>query len=155
LLSRRNFENWSKERETTPSEKSAHLARLVDTFINLGQPDKAYYYKLVHIRLLDPASQATKLVELDAIPTALSDPAIFDFDQLFKKRIMVLALRTHLLFALLWTLLSGGPDDLHVWQQPYGGIWYVIVAQIERWVIGGKLSIRPTSYQLFSFLPGE
>ncbi|KAI9447446.1 hypothetical protein H4582DRAFT_2051204 [Lactarius indigo] len=39
---------------------------------------------LVTKRGSHPASQATQLIELGAIATALSDPAIFDFGQLFK-----------------------------------------------------------------------
>ncbi|KAH9168177.1 hypothetical protein EDB89DRAFT_2074212 [Lactarius sanguifluus] len=60
----------------------------------------AYNYKLVQLCSLDPTSQATQLVALDVIATALSDPTLFDFDPLF---------------VLLQTFLSGRPDDLYVW----------------------------------------
>ncbi|KAH9016859.1 hypothetical protein EDB85DRAFT_2204652 [Lactarius pseudohatsudake] len=51
-----------REREFTPSEA-----------FQVGQPDKAYHYKLAQVLSLDLASGATQLVALDAIGTALSD----------------------------------------------------------------------------------
>jgi translation initiation factor 3 subunit M len=89
---------WLKEWEITPSEKSAFLKRLVDAFSKAGQRyvlcplsadapcrDTAYHYKLAHVRSLDPShptSQATQLVALDAIATALSDNVDQDHDNL-------------------------------------------------------------------------
>ncbi|KAH9053287.1 PCI-domain-containing protein [Lactarius vividus] len=99
-VSRTDVEQWIKEWEITPSEKSAFLERLVEIFSKAGQRATAYHYKLAHVRSLDPASQATQLVALDAIATALSDPTIFDYDPLFKLD-AVLAAQAHPLFALL------------------------------------------------------
>ncbi|KAH9168318.1 hypothetical protein EDB89DRAFT_2203536 [Lactarius sanguifluus] len=112
-------------------------------FATQAQADKAYHYKLVHIRSLDPAPQATQLVELDAIATPLSDPAIFDFDQLFKAH--------HGLRAVNAPALRAPPDALE-WRARR---LHCMSGSNQRWVIGGKLSIRPATYQLFSFLPGE
>ena len=89
-----------------------------DTHLPLLCRDTAYHYKLAHVRSLDPTSQATQLVALDAIATGLSDPTIFDFDPLFKLD-AVLAAQAHPLFALLRVFLSGGPDDLHAWQHAH------------------------------------
>ncbi|KAH9020768.1 hypothetical protein EDB84DRAFT_1441695 [Lactarius hengduanensis] len=73
--------------ETAPSEMTlmnALLERLFDVFSKARQPDNAAYnYKLAQLRSLDPASQATQLVALDVIGTALSDPTLFGFDPLF------------------------------------------------------------------------
>ncbi|KAH8989520.1 hypothetical protein EDB86DRAFT_3080997 [Lactarius hatsudake] len=61
---------------------STFLEHLVIVLSKAG--DKAYHYKLMYIRSLDPivgdtTSLTTQLVELDAIATALSDPDFFDF----------------------------------------------------------------------------
>lgn len=133
-VSRADVENWLKEWEVTPSEKSAFLERLVDVFSKARQPDTAYYYKLAHVRSLDPASQAAQLAALDAIATAVSDPTIFDFDPLFKLD-AVLAAQAHPLFALLRIFLSGGPDDLRAWQHAHAdttGEFGLNAAQLER-----------------------
>ncbi|KAH8989688.1 PCI-domain-containing protein [Lactarius akahatsu] len=133
-VSRTDVEQWIKEWEITPSEKSTFLERLVEVFSKAGQRVTAYHYKLAHLRSLDPASQATQLVALDAIATALSDPTIFDFDPLFKLD-AVLAVKAHPLFALLRVFLSGGPDDLHAWQNAHAstaGEFSLDAAQLER-----------------------
>ncbi|KAH9168178.1 PCI-domain-containing protein [Lactarius sanguifluus] len=133
-VSRTDVEQWIKEWEITPSEKSTFLERLVEVFSKAGQRVTAYHYKLAHLRSLDPASQATQLVALDAIATALSDPTIFDFDPLFKLD-AVLAAQAHPLFALLRVFLSGGPDDLHAWQNAHAstaGEFSLDAAQLER-----------------------
>ncbi|KAH8988769.1 PCI-domain-containing protein [Lactarius hatsudake] len=133
-VSRTDIEQWIKEWEITPSEKSTFLERLVEVFSKAGQRVTAYHYKLSHLRSLDPASHATQLVALDAIATALSDPTIFDFDPLFKLD-AVLAVKAHPLFALLRVFLSGGPDDLHAWQNAHAstaGEFSLDAAQLER-----------------------
>ncbi|KAH9165363.1 hypothetical protein EDB89DRAFT_1911469 [Lactarius sanguifluus] len=110
-------------------------------FPTLAQ-DKAYHYKLVHICSLDPAPQATQLTELDAIATALSggpDPAIFDFDQLFKAH-----------HGLRAANALHAPQDAFEWRarrpaclaatvcRHHWGIWYVTGTQAECWVIEGE-----------------
>ncbi|KAH9057289.1 PCI-domain-containing protein [Lactarius vividus] len=133
-VSRTDVEQWIKEWEITPSEKSAFLERLVEIFSKAGQRATAYHYKLAHVRSLDPASQATQLVALDAIATALSDPTIFDYDPLFKLD-AVLAAQAHPLFALLRVFLSGAPDDLHAWQSTHASTaaeFSLDSAQLER-----------------------
>ncbi|KAH9045879.1 hypothetical protein EDB83DRAFT_1550047 [Lactarius deliciosus] len=65
-------------------ENSACLEHLVDTFSRSGQPDTAYNYKPAYNPSLELASQATQSVALDAIATALSDPATCDFDPLLQ-----------------------------------------------------------------------
>jgi translation initiation factor 3 subunit M len=133
-VSRTDVEQWLKDWEITPSEKSAFLERLVDVFSKAGQRETAYHYKLAHVRSLDPASQATQLVALDAIAIALSNPSIFDFDPLYKLD-AVLAAQTHPLFALLRVFLSGGLDDLHAWQHAHTdttGEFSLDTAQLER-----------------------
>ncbi|KAH9035095.1 hypothetical protein EDB83DRAFT_2318782 [Lactarius deliciosus] len=77
------------------------LEHLVDTVINLGQPDMGRHYKHVHFRSLEPASWATQPVTLDAIATALSDP--ITFDPLFQPKAIFDA-QAYWLFAFLWIL---------------------------------------------------
>ncbi|KAH8978154.1 hypothetical protein EDB92DRAFT_1992034 [Lactarius akahatsu] len=54
-------------------------------------------------------------------------------------------------------ILSGGPDDLHVWQQAHGrhprGVRLVTATQIERWVPTVKFRSIPT--ELFLFFSSE
>jgi hypothetical protein len=52
---------------------------------------------------------------------AVSNPAVFDFDPLFKLD-EVLAARSHPLFALLRIFLNGGPDDLRAWQRAHADV---------------------------------
>jgi translation initiation factor 3 subunit M len=80
--------------------------------------EAAYYYKLAHVRSLDPTSQSTTPAVLDAIATAVSVPSVFDFDPLFKLD-AVLAVHSHPLFALLRIFLNGGLDDLRSWQRAH------------------------------------
>ena len=139
-VSRSDVENWLKEWDITPTEKSAFLKTLVDAFSKASQSyvphhhylhhrlrlfnhplpksnrDTAYHYKLAHVRSLEPTLQSTQPVALDAIATALSNPAVFDFDPLFKLD-AVIATKSHPLFALLQIFLNGGLDGLHTWQR--------------------------------------
>lgn len=120
-VSRGDVENWLKEWDITPTEKSAFLKTLVDVFSRAGQPDTAYYYKLAHVRSLEPTSQSTQTAALDAIATAVSNPAVFEFDPLFKLD-AVIATKSHPLFALLRIFLNGGLDDLHTWQRAHADV---------------------------------
>ncbi|KAI9434070.1 hypothetical protein H4582DRAFT_2060453 [Lactarius indigo] len=87
------------------------------------------------------ASQVTQLIELGAIATALSDPAIFDFGQLFKahhdpRRANAPALRA-LPEALKWQARRPAATIRgHHW-----GILYVAATQVECWVIEDVLDI--------------
>ena len=83
--------------------------------------DTAYHYKLAHVRSLDPASQSAQSAALDTIATAVSNPAVLDFDPLFKLD-AVLATKSHPLFALLRIFLSGGLDDLRAWQRAHADV---------------------------------
>ncbi|KAI9449883.1 PCI-domain-containing protein [Russula earlei] len=120
-LSRDDVQKWLKDWEITPAEKSAFLKVLAEVFSNAGQPDTAYHYKLAHVRSLDPASQSAQLAALDAIATALANPAVFDFDPLFKLAAVVAA-RSHPLFSLLQIFLNGGLDELHTWQRAHANV---------------------------------
>ncbi|KAH9167150.1 hypothetical protein EDB89DRAFT_2075098 [Lactarius sanguifluus] len=86
-----------------------------------------------------------------AIATALSDPTIFNFHNLFQLT-AVLAAQAHPLFVLLWRFLSGRPDNL---QHAYR-IRHVTATQVERWVsaprVPGKLPSTPL-IRLRSSLP--
>ncbi|KAH9045855.1 hypothetical protein EDB83DRAFT_2523432 [Lactarius deliciosus] len=106
--------------QTAPSEMTsmkALLEHLFEDFFKARQPDNAAYnYKLAQLRSLDPASQATQLVALNVIATALSDPTLFDF---------------YALVALLQTFLSRRPSDLHNARRHYLGIRYATVTKVE------------------------
>jgi translation initiation factor 3 subunit M len=145
-LSRADVDKWLNEWDVAPAEKSAFLKTLVDVFSKAGQTyvlpsfttsstashsksenpphanrDNAYHYKLVHVRSLDPASKSTQPAALNAIATAVSDPAVLDFDPLFKLD-AVLAAKSHPLFALLRIFLNGGLDDLRAWQRAHADV---------------------------------
>ncbi|KAI0294537.1 PCI-domain-containing protein [Russula brevipes] len=106
-VSRADVEKWLKEWDIAPAEKSAFLKTLVDAFSKAGQSDTAYYYKLAHV-----PSRAGRYCH------SLIDPAVFDFDPLFKLDAVVAA-RSHPLFALLRIFLNGGVDDLHAWKRAH------------------------------------
>ncbi|KAI9431345.1 hypothetical protein H4582DRAFT_2085187 [Lactarius indigo] len=80
--SRRDVEKWLKDRMITLSEKSASLENVVNVISKAGY-DTAYYYKLTHVRALDPPSQVTVSL-CDMVATALSYSTIFDIDALLK-----------------------------------------------------------------------
>ncbi|KAH9971432.1 PCI-domain-containing protein [Lactifluus volemus] len=133
-VSRADVERWLQEWEISSAEKSAFLETLVVAFSKAGQSETAYYYKLAHVRSLDPTSQSTTPAALDAIATAVSVPSVFDFDPLFKLD-AVLAVHSHPLFALLRIFLSGGLDDLRSWQRAHADFiksYGLDVTQLER-----------------------
>ena len=71
------------------------------------------------VRSLDPKSAQARAAALDAVATALSHPAIFDFDPLFKLDAVVAA-KDDPLFALLQVFLSGGLAEYQAWQTADG-----------------------------------
>jgi translation initiation factor 3 subunit M len=75
-----------------------------------------YYYKLELVRSYDAATAEAQAAALDVIKTALIDPTMFDFDQLFKLDAVV-KLKDHPLFSLLNVFMSGNLPDLENWNK--------------------------------------
>ena len=115
---RRLLKSWSGVRPTTGWTRARILKHHP---LPYSSRDTAYYYKLAHVRSLEPTSQSAQPAALDAIATALSNSTVFDFDPLFKLDAVV-ATRSHPLFALLQVFFNGGVDDLHNWQRAHAEV---------------------------------
>ena len=112
------LKSWSGVRPTTGWARARILKHHP---LPYSSRETAYYYKLAHVRSLEPTSQSAQPAALDAIATALSNSTVFDFDPLFKLDAVV-ATRSHPLFALLQVFFNGGVDDLHAWQSAHADV---------------------------------
>ncbi|KAI0265916.1 hypothetical protein BC834DRAFT_924157 [Gloeopeniophorella convolvens] len=133
-VSRADVEKWLGEWAVPADTKAAFLQTLADVFDKASQPETAHYYRLTHVRALGGAAPAAQPAALAAISAALSDPAVLDFDALFKLDAVVAA-SAHPLFALLRVFLTGGLDDLRAWQGANAGVAEthgLDAAQLER-----------------------
>ncbi|PFH51347.1 hypothetical protein AMATHDRAFT_59429 [Amanita thiersii Skay4041] len=122
-LTRTELETWlSKQDAMSHVDKAAFAKKVADTFLNSGQPEKAYEFSRTYVRLLPASTPDSEAAALDLITTALNLPSVLDFDPLLKLNAVV-ALKDHELFSLLHIFMNDGLLAYQSWVQSHPDVF--------------------------------